>query len=130
MTDRQQRSIDDAMLRQILLALRLDYRAIAKAVASELRDAGALDSLGQHLDDDLTIDRAIAFLGEGRTKIYERINAGQLVAYRRGRKTVLTRESAERTRQTIREEGRQKIDLEHARRAARRLHRGTAGKNT
>ena len=104
-----------------------DPHDIAEAVISEMLNRGLLGDSNTGDEDDLTIEESIDFIGEGRTRIYERINAGQLVAYRRGRRTMITRASAVSTRQAVIEEGLRKIEAEQAARAAKSLRGGRNG---
>ena len=103
--DNQSTHIDDSKLRELLREVLPDCRELARALASELKSIDALEGQDQRLAGDMTLDQAIGFFGEGRTKIYERINAGQLEVCRRGRRTVITRESAVRALEAIIEEG-------------------------
>ena len=124
MTDRQDMLIDDK-LASLIKALSPDPRDIADAVVTELVEKGVINISASDNHDDLTIEQTIDFIGEGRTRVYQRINAGQLVAYRRGRRTMITRASAKSTRAEMVQEGLRKMEVEQAARAVTKLRRAS-----
>ena len=117
-------SLTSSELEELFEQLELEPRSIAKAVVDELTARGFVANACPGAGQDLTIEQASKFLGEGRTKIFERIRNRELVGYRLGRRTMITSESAERLRNLIIEEGRRKLEAEQAARAARQLRRG------